>query len=136
MHNIRYQLEEIIMKHVSAIITAFVITAVIGLGIMVIGVSALTNTNTVPLQNSPNASQSGNNVSNTGITAATPLTSTSSDVQQLQQQVTDLQAQLSQAGQVIQQYQSLILVLQQRGVISIDQNGNVYLPQGSTTTFH
>jgi peptidoglycan hydrolase CwlO-like protein len=136
MHNIRYHQEVNTMKHVSAIITALVITAVVGLGIMVIGVNALTNTNTVPLQNSPNASSTGNNLSTTNGNISAQSTSTSSDVQQLQQQVSDLQSQLSQAGQMIQQYQSLIVVLQQRGVISIDQNGNIYLPQGGTTIFH
>jgi hypothetical protein len=50
------------MKYVFAIITALVITAVIGLEIMVIGVYALTYTNTVPLQNSLNASLAGNNL--------------------------------------------------------------------------
>lgn len=124
------------MKHVSAIITAFVITAVVGLGIMVVGVNALTNTNTVPLQNTPNASSAGNNLQTKSGNSAAQSASTSSDVQQLQQQVTDLQSQLNQAGQIIQQYQSLIIVLQQRGVISIDQNGNIYLPQGGSTTFH
>jgi hypothetical protein len=124
------------MKHVSAIITALAITAVIGLGIMVIGVNALTNTNTVPLQNSPNASLSGNNLSNTSSNSAAQSTSTLPDVQQLQQQMSDLQSQLDQASQIIQQYQSLLVVLQQRGVISIDQNGNIYLPQGSSNSFH
>ena len=43
------------MKHISAIIAAILVTAIIGLGIFVVGVNALANTNTVPLQNSPNA---------------------------------------------------------------------------------
>jgi len=124
------------MKHVSAIITSLVITAVIGLGIMVIGVNALTNTNTVPLQNSPNSNTTANNLSNVSANSAAQSASTSSDVQQLQQQVSDLQSQLDQAGQAIQQYQSLLLVLQQRGVIGIDRNGNVYLPQGSSNSIH
>ena len=124
------------MKHLSAIITAFVITAVVGLGIMVIGVSALTNTNTVPLQNSPNASLTGNNLSNSSANSAAQSASTSSDVQQLKQQVSDLQSQLDQAIQAIQQYQSLLTVLQQRGVISVDSNGNIHLPQGNSSLFH
>jgi len=124
------------MKHISAILTAVIITTVIGLGILVIGLSALTNTNTIALQNSPNTSSTGPNLTNTGGDTAVSSASSSSDVQQLQQQVSDLQAQLNQASQVIQQYQSLLLVLQQRGVIVIDQSGNIYLPQGNTTTFH
>ncbi len=124
------------MKHISAIITALVITAIVGLGIMVIGVNALTNKNTVPLQNSPNASLSGNNLASTSGSSAAQSSSSSPDVQQLQQQVSSLQSQLDQAGQVIQQYQSLLVVLQQRGLIQIDQNGNIYLPQGESGQFH
>ena len=112
------------MKHASAITIALIITAIIGLGIMVVGVSAFTNKNVVPLQKSPNATSSNSSV-NTAQSAGVP----SSQVQQLQQQVTDLQSQLSQASQVITQYQNLLLVLQQRGVISIDSNGNIYLPR-------
>jgi hypothetical protein len=57
-------------------------------------------------------------------------------VQQLQQQVNNLQTQLSQDNQVIQQYQSLVNALQQRGVIRIDQNGNIYIPQGESEFLH
>jgi TolA-binding protein len=131
MHNIVYQ-EESIMKHVSAIITALVITAIVGLGIMVIGVSALANTNTVPLQNSPNASLTGNTLSSASSSSAAQSASSSQDVLQLQQQVSDLQSQLDQANQAIQQFQSLLMVLQQRGAIQIDRNGNIYLPQGES----
>jgi uncharacterized protein YlxW (UPF0749 family) len=120
------------MKHVSAIITAVLITTIVGLGIIVIGVNALTNKNTVALQNSPNTSISGNSLTNTSDNSNGASASTSSEVQQLQQQVSDLQSQLSQENQVIQQYQSLIVALQQRGVIRIDQKGNIYLPQGDT----
>ncbi len=119
------------MKHISAIVTAFLITAVIGLGIMVIGVNAFTNKNTVPLQNSPNAS-----LTTSGSSSAVTSGSSSSDVQQLQQQLSNLQSQLDQASQTIQQYQSLIAILQQRGVIYIDQNGNIFLPQSSSSNFH
>jgi signal transduction histidine kinase len=124
------------MKHISAILTAAIITTIIGLGILVVGVSALTNTNTVALQNSPNASLPGNNITNTSSNTAVSSVSSSVDVQQLQQQVSDLQAQLDQASQIIQQYQSLLVALQQRGVITIDRSGNIYLPQGEPSEFH
>ncbi len=124
------------MKHISAILTAAIITTIIGLGILVVGVSALTNTNTVALQNSPNASLPGNNITNTSSNNAMSSVSSSVDVQQLQQQVSDLQAQLDQASQIIQQYQSLLVALQQRGVITIDRSGNIYLPQGEPSEFH
>ncbi len=112
-------------KHLSAIITALVITAVIGFGIFTIGVNALTNKNTVPLQSTP-----GSGTTTTGSNTAADPPSTTTNVQQLQQEVSSLQSQLNQATQVIQQYQSLVQALQQRGIIVVDQNGNIYVPNG------
>jgi TolA-binding protein len=123
------------MKHASAITTALIITAIIGLGIMVIGVSAFTNKNVVPLQNSLNAS-TANSSTGSSVNTAQSSGSTTAQVQQLQQQVSDLQSQLDQASQIVTQYQNLLLVLQQRGVISIDSHGNIYLPQGSSGSLH
>lgn len=119
------------MKHLSALLTALLITVAIGFGIFVIGVNALTNKNTVPLQSTPN---NGAAIASNGSTSADPAASTT-NVQQLQQEVTTLQSQLNQASQVIQQYQSLLQALQQRGVITIDQNGNIFLPRGSSDDF-
>ncbi len=116
------------MKHVSALAAALLITTIIGLGILVIGVNALTNKNTVPIQNSPTSSLASGDPVNSSANTTGTSTSTATEVQQLQQQVSSLQSQLGQAAQAVQQYQSLLLVLQQRGVISIDQNGNIYLP--------
>jgi peptidoglycan hydrolase CwlO-like protein len=124
------------MKHISAIIMAFVITAVIGLGIMVVGVNALTNTNTVPLQNSPNGSLAANDKNASSSSSAPQSAPASTDAQQLQQQVSDLQSQLDQANQAVLQYQTLLNALQQRGVIQIDSSGNVYIPQGESGSFH
>ncbi len=112
-------------KHLSAVLTALLITAVIGMGIFVIGVNALTNKNTVPMQNTPSSSVASTN----GNTASDPP-ATTTNVQQLQQEVSTLQSQLNQDNLVIQQYQSLLQALQQRGIITIDQNGNIYIPNG------
>ena len=112
-------------KHLSAILAALVITAVIGFGIFTIGVNALTNKNTVPLQSTP-----GSATATTGSSTASDPSGTTTNVQQLQQEVSSLQSQLGQATQVLQQYQSLIQALQQRGVIVVDQNGNIYVPNG------
>ena len=112
------------MKKISPILTALLITVVIGFGVMVVGVSAFTNKNTVPLQNTPGDSAASSTVSNPAPSA---------DVQQLNQQISDLQSQLNQADQAIQQYQSLLLALQQRGVIQIGNDGNIYLPQTNSS---
>lgn len=120
------------MKHVSALVAALVITTIIGLGILVVGVNALTNKNTVPLQNSPTSSVTASDPPGTGTgSSSSTTTNTPANVQQLQQEVSNLQSQLNQENQILQQYQSLITVLQQRGIIFIDRNGNIYLPEGS-----
>jgi TolA-binding protein len=120
------------MKHISAIFTALVITTIIGLGVAVIGVSAIANTNTVPIQSSRNTSSTGNGIVSTSDQVDGTSGSDSPQEKQLQQQVSDLQSQLSQASQVVQQYQSLLLALQQRGIIQIDRNGNIYVPQSNS----
>ena len=116
------------MKKLSALLAALVITGVIGLGILVIGVSALANRNTVALQDAPNASLASSNIGNT--TVSSDLSA--SEVQQLRQQVSDTQAQLDQANLTIQQYQALLLALQQRGVITIGEDGRIYVPNAAT----
>jgi hypothetical protein len=124
------------MKHFSALFTALIITAIIGLGIVVIGVSALTNTNTVSLQNSPRSNLNSNDPTGASNNSAGSIPSSSTDIHQLQQQVDSLQSQLGQANHALQQYQSLLMALQQRGVLYIDQTGNIYLPGGSSEDSH
>jgi uncharacterized protein HemX len=103
------------MKHFTAWLAAFLITAVLGLGIVVIGFSALTNRNTVAMQDSASSAAISQNIS-TG------------DAQQTQALLTQYQAQLDQANQQIEQYQSLIMALAQRGVITIGNDGRIYIP--------
>jgi len=103
------------MKHFTAWIAAFMITAVLGLGILVIGTSALTNRNTVVMQDTASSASLSQNISAT-------------DAQQMQETLSQYQAQLDQANQQIEQYQSLIMALAQRGVITIGNDGRIYLP--------
>ena len=101
------------MKHLTAWLSAFLITAVLGLGILLLGLSTLTNRNTVAMQDSPSAVTQ--NIS-------------SGDVQQMQSLIDQYQTQLDQANQQIQEYQSLIVALARRGVIVIGDDGRIYLP--------
>jgi uncharacterized protein HemX len=103
------------MKHLSAWLAAFLITAVLGIGILVIGFNALSNRNTVTTQDSP-------------ASAALAQTISTGDTQQMQDQIAQYQAQLDQANQQIEQYQSLIAALARRGVIVIGDDGRIYLP--------
>jgi len=132
------------MKTLPALLFALLITGVVGVTMMVIGGNALFNQNTVPLLNSP------------AVTAASVTTSTTTaadqqSVEQLQQLVAQYQQreqdyqsrlsqaaqmidqanqQLSQANQTIQSYDQLLSVLQQRGLIRIDNNGQIFIARG------
>ncbi len=110
------------MKHATAILASIVITGLLGLGIIILGANALTNKNTVPVQNSP-----------TSISGVTQPIDTSQSLQsqiaQYQAQVNSLQTQLDQANQMLAQYQSLIDSLQQAGVIRIQSDGSISIPR-------
>ncbi len=121
------------MKKKPAIIAAFITTLVIGAAMLLVGMNAFYNPNTVPVSNSPTDPAlrvaTGSNVA-----AVSANTSTSDQVKQLQslvaqyqQQVQQLQSQLSTATNAAQQYQSLLSQLQSRGIIRIDSSGNVYI---------
>jgi len=107
------------MKQKSALLSAFIITGVIGLGMLLLSVNALFNKNTVPVSNSPSQ-----------ISSVDPAQG--STLAQYQTELAAAQQQLDQANNQIQQYQSLLLALQQRGVIMIGRDGNIYIPSNNT----
>ena len=115
--------ENIMRKQVIAFLSAFIITAVVALSMLVVGVSAAVNPNGVAVSNSPT-------------TPAVASVSTSTDAQaqiaQLQSQLAQYQAalasdnqQLSQSSQEIQMIQQLLGYLQSRGLIKIDSQGQI-----------
>ena len=132
-------------KKIPAFVIALVMTLLVGTATLAVSANALLNRNIVPLQGSATVVQA---------------TSTdASNVQQLQDLVSKYQAreqqyqsreqqyqareqqynqelqqtaqQLNDARGQIQQYQSLLVALQSAGVISIDQNGQIFILQGS-----
>jgi predicted Rossmann fold nucleotide-binding protein DprA/Smf involved in DNA uptake len=140
------------MKQVQAIIAALVITAFTGLGIFAIGSNAFLNTNTVPIQNSPNDANTAV-VTTTGASAESQVAvdaATQAQLKQMQDLVTQYQArekqyqteladaaqklkdatsQAQQAAQQVQQYQDILMQLQQRGVIRVTADGQIQIPR-------
>ncbi len=113
-------------KRIQALIAALIITGLVACGMLTVGINALFNTDTVPVQAAPN--QPVGSASTTGGTATAA---------QLQQQNAQLQSelnaandQLSQDQQIIQQLQGVLTALQQRGVISITPDGRILINQG------
>jgi peptidoglycan hydrolase CwlO-like protein len=126
----KYIDEELNVKKVTAILAAFVITSIIGTGILLIGINALTNDNTAPIQNSPSSVTSDTASIDTANSTGDPST-----VQQLQDQVLQLQSQLdttlqqlSQRNDQLQQYQYLLRELQRQGLIQIESDGLIDIP--------
>jgi septal ring factor EnvC (AmiA/AmiB activator) len=117
-------------KQVVAFLFAFLITAIVALSMLVVGVNAAINPNGVTASNSPTSPAAS---------VSTNTDSTQTQIAQLQAQVAQYQArdqqyqaalssdnqQLSQAAQEIQMIQQLLAYLQNRGLIRIDDRGQI-----------
>lgn len=121
------------MKHVTALIAAAVITTLVGAAMFAVGANAMLNKNTVPIANSPTAA--ANNSTSAGDPPGSQIQQLQNLIaqyqqreQQYQDQINQLEQQLNQDSQNIQQYQNLLMALQERGVILITRDGRVLIP--------
>jgi uncharacterized protein YlxW (UPF0749 family) len=119
-----------VRKQAIAFLSAFIITAIVALSMLVVGVNAASNPNGVPASNSPTAASANGSYNNT---------STQAQIAQLQAQIAQYQArdqqyqaalssdnqQLSQAAQEMQMIQQLLVYLQNRGLIQINDQGQI-----------
>jgi uncharacterized protein YlxW (UPF0749 family) len=117
-------------KQVIALLSAFIITAIVALSMLVVGVNAAVNPNGVTASNSPTAA---------AVSASTSTDSTQAQIAQLQAQVAQYQAreqqyqaalasdnqQLDQAAQEMQMIQQLLAYLQNKGLIQITNQGQI-----------
>lgn len=118
-------------KQVVAFLSAFIITAIVALSMLVVGVNAASNPNGVTPSNSPTAATAAN------LSSATD--SSQAQIAQLQSLVAQYQArdqqyqaalnsdnqQLAQASQEMQTIQQLLVYLQNNGLIRIDSQGQI-----------
>ena len=114
------------MKQLSPILTALLITALIGLGILLVGANALSNKNSVPISNSP---ASASTITSSLISSNS--SSNPSQVAQLQNLVSQYQTQLNNETQQF----SAPLVLHRLGVGSPKQTLRSYPTQGILIRF-
>ena len=124
------------MKHATALIAAFLITIVVGMGMFVIGGNAALNKDgSAPLDSPQQAnSQQANSASpavDNNQARIDQLQNLVTQYQQREQQYQDelntAQQQLDQTNTTIGQYQQLFQALIQRGVIQVDQSGRVLI---------
>lgn len=115
------------MKRKQALIAAALMTVVVALSLLAVGVNAAMNPNSVPASDSPTAD----------LAASTSSTSAEGQINQLKSLITQYQArekqyqqQLSTVNGQVQQLQSVLVQLQQAGVISIQNDGTITLGRG------
>ena len=117
-------------KELSAIFISLLITLVIGVGMLAVGLNSVTNKNAIPIKDSPVAASSDPASSPAAQIAQLQdlVSQYQQREQQYQQELDTAQQQLNQDQQAMQQVQSLLLFLQNRGVISIDGSGRIRVP--------
>ena len=118
-------------KHHTALWTAFIITICISAGMFLISANAFLNKDGIPVASSPAEA-----------TAMAQIKSVEqAQIQQLQGLVADYQTReaqyqnelktagrdLQQAQDQIQQYQRVLLALQNRGYIEVGENGQIFI---------
>jgi peptidoglycan hydrolase CwlO-like protein len=121
-------------KQISAILAALFITGFIALCMTVVGVNALVNKNSIPVSNSPQATVVAS-TTNDPPPAQTEIQQLQARInqyqqreQQYQQELQTAQQQLQDANSQLAQFQQLLQVMQQRGLIFINQSGQIFLP--------
>jgi septal ring factor EnvC (AmiA/AmiB activator) len=117
------------MKKKPALIAAFVMTAVIGVLMLVAGGSALFPAPVVSASSAdPAAGASAANEQVAQLEAR--IAEYQAREQQWQQRLDQAQEQINQVSTELGQYQQLVSSLQEMGVLTIDNNGQVFVSRG------
>ncbi len=127
-------------KPILASLVALLMTACVGISIFAIGGAALLNKNGVTASNSQPQASEISNVSSSSQTQIDQLQNLivqyQDHEQQYQQREQQLQDQLAQANtqiqqdqQMLQQVQALLSALQQRGLITVTNDGRIFINQ-------
>ena len=126
-------------KSLVAMLIALLMTAMIAVSVFAIGGAALINKNSVAVLNSPAQGSTAAGVDSPQqadqINQLQDLVSQYKDreqqyqqrEQQLQQQLVQANAQLQQNQELIQQVRQLLSALQQRGLITVTDDGRIFI---------
>jgi TolA-binding protein len=121
-------------KSIVAILAALIITSCVGIAILAVGGAALMNKNSSPASNSPVSTQ---NTTGAAVLQQTDqvaqlqslVSQYQSREQQLQSQLDQANAQIQADQQMVQQAQELLAALQQRGLIRVTTDGQIFITQ-------
>ena len=111
------------MNKKSALIAALLTTAVVAIAMLMIGISAYINPDSVPVASANSAA--GNTTAISAPAATDQVAQLQSLLAQYQSREQQYQDQLNQADTQVQQYQQILQQLQQRGLITINNNGQI-----------
>ena len=123
-------------KQLIAFLAAFVITGIVAVSMLIVGLNAAVNPNSVPVSNSPSqAALQSTTTSSSDPSQVAQLQSLISQYQAREQQyqaaLQNDQAQMSQASQEMQMIQQLLVYLQDRGIIRINNQGQITVIGGN-----
>jgi hypothetical protein len=126
------RVEGVVMKkHFTAVLAALAMTTFIGAGMFLVSANAFLNKNGVPLANSPAQATATAQVTSAEQAQIQQLQSLVAQYQsreaQYQNELNNAGQQLQQANDQIRQYQMVLLALQNRGYIQIDQSGQIFI---------
>lgn len=125
-------------KSIAAVLIALLMTVIVGLSMFAIGAAALSNQKGVAISNSPTQASTRLDPQQTSNVAELQnLVTQYQDreqqyrqrEQQLEDQLAQAKTQIQQDQQSLQQVQMLLGALQQRGLISISNDGRVFIRQ-------
>ncbi len=127
------------MKRFRGLIAATFITGIVAVGMVGIGVNAISNTNTVPVSDSPTQA-----VQSTQATTKAAADQTTAQIDQLQNlikqyqsreqqyqtEIKSLSQKLNDANATADQARQILQALQDRGIIQINRDGQIFLRGG------
>ncbi len=124
------------MKRFRGLIAATFITGIVAVGMVGIGVNAISNTNTVPVSDSPaqavQSTQTSTKVAADQTTAQIDqlqnlVKQYQSREQQYQTEIKSLSQKLNDANATADQARQILQALQERGIIQINRDGQIFL---------
>ncbi len=124
------------MKRVQGLIAATFITGIVAVGMVGIGVNAISNPNSVAVSDSPaktaQTAQAATSAPSDQTTAEinqlqSLIKQYQSREQQYQTEIKSLSQKLSDANAVADQAQQILQALQERGIIQITRDGRIFL---------
>jgi peptidoglycan hydrolase CwlO-like protein len=127
-------------KSITAVLIALLMTAIVGLSMFAIGTAALSNQKGVAVSNSPAQASAPAGLDPQQSSNVAELQNLVTQYQgreqqyrqreqQLEDQLAQAKTQIQQDQQTLQQVQTLLGALQQRGLISISNDGRVFIRQ-------